>query len=204
MNQQIKTWVGTVIIIIIAITAGVFVWLASKNNLINDPTPQLNIKNQKNNRVVQEKIYAVDDLVASNLPEGTLVKVVGIVGGCADRMPALNEEDVEDIVSTSACDFNGDKKTIIIQANFDGNLYIGKQIVISGNIDYCQEGEGKKYMCSLDNVNLIKEIIRPGKNIDRGICVDKCGNGRCEEIVCMGEGCPCAESAENCPQDCKN
>lgn len=35
-----------------------------------------------------------------------------------------------------------------------------------------------------------------------GICQDLCGNGKCEEVVCMGEGCPCAETAVNCPADC--
>lgn len=34
-------------------------------------------------------------------------------------------------------------------------------------------------------------------------CKDLCGNGRCEEIVCMAVGCPCAETAQSCPQDCK-
>ena len=35
-----------------------------------------------------------------------------------------------------------------------------------------------------------------------GACVNQCGNGSCEELVCMAEGCPCAETAESCPQDC--
>lgn len=35
------------------------------------------------------------------------------------------------------------------------------------------------------------------------LCVNMCGDGQCQEIVCMGSGCPCAESAESCPQDCK-
>ncbi len=34
------------------------------------------------------------------------------------------------------------------------------------------------------------------------ICVDMCGDGICQEIVCMAVGCPCAETPENCPQDC--
>jgi hypothetical protein len=33
-------------------------------------------------------------------------------------------------------------------------------------------------------------------------CLDRCGNGSCEEMVCMGSGCPCAETAESCAQDC--
>jgi hypothetical protein len=34
------------------------------------------------------------------------------------------------------------------------------------------------------------------------ICVDRCGDGVCQEIVCMAEGCPCAETVGSCPQDC--
>ncbi|MEN9845323.1 MAG: hypothetical protein RIS36_470 [Pseudomonadota bacterium] len=34
-------------------------------------------------------------------------------------------------------------------------------------------------------------------------CKDLCGNGTCEEIVCMAIGCPCAESYALCPADCK-
>lgn len=33
-------------------------------------------------------------------------------------------------------------------------------------------------------------------------CTDLCGNGSCEEIVCLGTGCPCAESHDSCPKDC--
>ena len=29
-----------------------------------------------------------------------------------------------------------------------------------------------------------------------------CGNGICEDMVCMAIGCPEAETIENCPQDC--
>ncbi len=33
-------------------------------------------------------------------------------------------------------------------------------------------------------------------------CVDKCGDGVCQEVVCLGGSCPCAESASSCPKDC--
>ena len=40
-------------------------------------------------------------------------------------------------------------------------------------------------------------------NEDSGTCKNLCGNGVCEEIVCMAIGCPCAETPATCPQDCK-
>jgi len=33
-------------------------------------------------------------------------------------------------------------------------------------------------------------------------CKDLCGDGQCQEIVCMAIGCPCAESHASCPKDC--
>lgn len=33
-------------------------------------------------------------------------------------------------------------------------------------------------------------------------CQNLCGDGVCQEIVCLSIGCPCAETAESCPQDC--
>ncbi len=38
---------------------------------------------------------------------------------------------------------------------------------------------------------------------DTSTCVEQCGDGVCDEIVCMGEGCPCPETTENCPEDCE-
>jgi len=38
---------------------------------------------------------------------------------------------------------------------------------------------------------------------EAGECKNECGNGTCEEIVCMAVGCPCAETKASCPQDCK-
>lgn len=34
------------------------------------------------------------------------------------------------------------------------------------------------------------------------LCVDNCGNNKCESIVCAVEGCPCGETILSCPQDC--
>ena len=37
----------------------------------------------------------------------------------------------------------------------------------------------------------------------KSFCKDTCGDGVCAEMVCMAEGCPCAEDRTTCPQDCK-
>lgn len=35
------------------------------------------------------------------------------------------------------------------------------------------------------------------------LCVNQCGDHQCQEVVCLGSGCPCAETAESCPLDCR-
>jgi hypothetical protein len=43
----------------------------------------------------------------------------------------------------------------------------------------------------------------PQTNEDmQNACVDRCGDGNCDEIVCQAEGCPCAETELSCPEDC--
>jgi putative hemolysin len=39
---------------------------------------------------------------------------------------------------------------------------------------------------------------------NKPICEDKCGDGVCQEITCQAVGCPCSESADLCPGDCKS
>lgn len=34
------------------------------------------------------------------------------------------------------------------------------------------------------------------------LCIDYCGDGICAEVVCQGEGCPCLETPQSCPEDC--
>jgi len=52
------------------------------------------------------------------------------------------------------------------------------------------------------------QVIKNKPKIDLGSsdiapCKDLCGDGQCQEIVCMAVGCPCAENSNNCPIDCK-
>ena len=53
-----------------------------------------------------------------------------------------------------------------------------------------------------DGLRFVDESQARARNTERA-CKDLCGNGRCEEMVCMAVGCPCAESHASCPTDCK-
>ncbi len=39
-------------------------------------------------------------------------------------------------------------------------------------------------------------------NATEPLCNNLCGDGLCAELVCQGQGCPCTETKENCPNDC--
>jgi hypothetical protein len=53
---------------------------------------------------------------------------------------------------------------------------------------------------SSDGMRFVEE---EGARLPQRVCKDLCGNGTCEEIVCMAIGCPCAENHSSCPADCK-
>lgn len=46
----------------------------------------------------------------------------------------------------------------------------------------------------------------PGKGISGtpSACIDRCGDGTCQEVVCMGSRCPCAETQATCSVDCSS
>ncbi|MCF7871913.1 hypothetical protein K9L97_02660 [Candidatus Woesearchaeota archaeon] len=62
----------------------------------------------------------------------------------------------------------------------------------------CTTEKGQTFIEIID-----KGPIPPEEQTQQPICINKCGDGKCAEIVCQGEGCPCAETPQNCPEDCK-
>lgn len=54
----------------------------------------------------------------------------------------------------------------------------------------------------IENVKEIEKTI-PTTQKGEKCCKDFCGDGICQRIVCMACGCPCPETEENCPEDCK-
>ncbi|MDD3661951.1 MAG: DUF333 domain-containing protein [Candidatus Dojkabacteria bacterium] len=53
-----------------------------------------------------------------------------------------------------------------------------------------------------DGKTFVEDVTQDGTGDDESICVDLCGDGTCQEVVCMGSGCPYAESSTSCPEDC--
>jgi len=59
---------------------------------------------------------------------------------------------------------------------------------------YCLFSDGSE----CEEWQFFQEECSKGENF----CQDLCGDGICQEIVCMAVGCPCSETPETCPQDC--
>ena len=75
-----------------------------------------------------------------------------------------------------------------------GLLILG--VLISG----CTQQQEKSVNVSTSDEGLNKTPSAEKESAK--ICVDVCGDGECQEVVCTGEGCPCAETVNSCPKDC--
>ncbi len=53
-----------------------------------------------------------------------------------------------------------------------------------------------------DGRHFVEEATPPAEPPNEA-CEDLCGDGICQEVVCMAIGCPCSETPESCPSDCK-
>jgi hypothetical protein len=49
-----------------------------------------------------------------------------------------------------------------------------------------------------------KPDVPDSQDAVEAVCVKACGNGICEEVVCMGTGCPCGETRASCAEDCSS
>ncbi len=92
----------------------------------------------------------------------------------------------------TSIDFNGPKSAIISYE--DGHIAFEAKIEFEVNIN----NEVK-----IESFDILPEKNNQKDNDKQIICIDKCGDGICDEIVCMGEGCPCPETPQTCPQDCQ-
>lgn len=74
-----------------------------------------------------------------------------------------------------------------------------------GSVEIRENDGGQVGFCVFDDKSECEEWAFWRGNCKKGdkFCKDLCGNGICEEIVCMAAGCPCAETAQICPKDCE-
>lgn len=79
--------------------------------------------------------------------------------------------------------------------DFFGCVAAGNEIMrpdCPGCAAYCDTPDGQRF-----------EEPSASTGGDQSFCEDKCGDGVCNEMVCMAQGCPCAETPSSCPEDCQ-
>lgn len=69
------------------------------------------------------------------------------------------------------------------------------RILSGGQQGFCLFNDGSE----CDEWKFFRGECKKGDNF----CKNFCGDGACSAIVCEAVGCPCAETGENCPSDCK-
>ena len=67
----------------------------------------------------------------------------------------------------------------------------------------CADEAGNVYTEGREGVTRIQRAQDSDPRAAPKACKDLCGDGVCQEIVCMALGCPCPENADTCPKDCK-
>ncbi len=114
-----------------------------------------------------------------------------------DRAQITGVEEGKDLRVTTLRIVGEAGKNISGGKNIDINSFMecvnaGHEVLYpdcEGCAPYCETPEGTRFEKQTES--------------NDHICEDRCGNGICEETVCMGEGCPCAETSSSCPRDCQ-
>lgn len=94
----------------------------------------------------------------------------------------------------------------------DQNYYLISFVIrtTNGCGDNCGPYCGTQYETECRNFDFSKDVEIPIRKImftfrflEEELCKNLCGDEICQEIVCLAIGCPCPETKESCPQDCK-
>nr|MBD3359334.1 hypothetical protein [Candidatus Buchananbacteria bacterium] len=127
--------------------------------------------------------------------------------GLVDKDVAIDNFDYID--QAGQFDFSAEQEIVKQIKNQNPGLqaYFMGVAVDEGNVlgyQTNEDSEVDKVYLAVDYNLLVDAEESETTDEEELICQDMCGDGICQSIVCLGSGCPCAETAENCPQDCVN
>jgi phage shock protein C len=212
--------ISLLVIFVLLIISAAIVFLVAINEY-NDGgvsvSKQINIKDERvvNPELIAHNYIKNNEIFKNNLG-GSLVcnGVEQINCNNSKRFNQVIMPDYSnDMCFNVKCKFDVDMPEI---KGFIAELYIVNDEVKNVTFNEVRELDIKTYE---DCVNAGYEVLYPDlvggplqcavgdKAIDiissqESICVDMCGDDICQEMVCMGQGCPCTETRVSCPQDC--
>ena len=85
----------------------------------------------------------------------------------------------------------------------------GIVILLLASIAFVSGSGTTNQIIEVSPTTIATHSVQPGSTTGVGTvttthrgCIDKCGDGTCQEVVCEATTCPCAETVRSCPQDC--
>lgn len=118
-----------------------------------------------------------------------VVAVILIAGYGISLLTPASQDAVE--IEPKSCEIDSD----CVVFGEDGDCNCG-----CFNKDYKWEKQGDCFCAAPEACKCVDGTC---EQVQR-FCKDLCGDKVCQEVVCMAIGCPCAETLENCVQDCGN
>jgi hypothetical protein len=185
-KKNTKTILASLVVILL-IVVGVYA-LTNKNNQVNDtnvPGNENNVIDDGENEDLQNK----EDIDISPEEQGAVTTYL------ENNISVLSPEEAVLGGTFYVTTVSFPEENVAIVNYEDGHVALTAKADFSVNSS--NEVEINLFELTPDG----STVERNGNN-DADICVDMCGDGVCQEIVCMGEGCPCPETAQNCPADC--
>ncbi len=107
------------------------------------------------------------------------------------------------MVGLGGCIRESDMGEVVVEKSAYEMCVEAGGIILEMNPRQCRDSQGNVYAEKKKGKN--REEVE--EEVDRAsagaaLCEDSCGDGVCQEIVCQGSGCPCAETAISCEIDC--
>jgi len=140
--------------------------------------------------------YEIEMDLAPLEPGKYAVEMWGIEDGEMERNMLWREEfEIEESIDSTDKVENG------AQLANPASVYCEEQ---GGELEIRDFESGQVGFCRFDDGSECEEwaFYRGECKMSERYCKDLCGDGECQEVVCLGTDCPCAETKQSCPQDC--
>jgi putative hemolysin len=157
---------------------------------VSSPWPErIDIKNIQ--RISENKFLVEGDVIE-------ITSVEAVEGGKANRLPIVLTLEKRNSKWVIVDITQGAQK---IGISNPASVFCKNQ---GGKVEIRNFKDGEKGFCVFDDGTECEEWDFYYGKCKKGerVCKDLCGDGICQEIVCMAIGCPCPETKESCPIDC--
>lgn len=90
----------------------------------------------------------------------------------------------------------------VVLSDYPAVLYFKDEVMSNYRISFSCYISGFNGTAQLINCRETMGVVMTPISGTGGSCRNMCGDGVCQEVVCMAVGCPCPETPSNCPSDC--